>query len=411
MADQLSRDLASLKIDRHLPDERRPHWRGARWLVYAILAGAVVLGYPRMKTYVESLIYKREVDSTEVISISPIQSQVDLTATGYVTPQVTAKVGTKSAGRISKVMIREGQAVNEGQLLFELDPVDERFAMGSAQARIHAAHARAEASRAELSEAEAQLARDEKLLQAGAVTPASVEDRRLRVEALKRRTDASQAEVQVSRAEASVSGQQLRNLRIYAPISGTAVNKPAQLGDVVAEATTLVELVDFDSLLVEVDVPEARLAQVKPEGHCELVLDASPTEHLKCRVVDFTPRVNRAKATATVKVKLVDSATRLWPDMSARVSFLANAVDEQLRKQPAKKLVAKTAVITANDRMGLWVIVERKLRFVPVTTGAVVGANIELTDGPAPGTRVVMNPSPDLRVGQAVKDKQANSDS
>jgi hypothetical protein len=57
------------------------------------------------------------------------------------------------------------------------------------------------------------------------------------------------------------------------------------------------------------------------------------------------------------------------------------------------------------------VIVEKKLQFVPVTTGAVIGSNIELTDGPAPGTRVVANPSPDLRVGQAVKDKQANSDS
>lgn len=334
-----------------------------------------------------------------------------MTATGYVTPQVTAKVGTKAAGRIAKVMTHEGDTVKEGQPLFELDPVDERAALGSAQARIKAAHARVEASRAELSESEAQLARDEKLLQAGAVTPASVEDKKLRVEALKRRVDATEAEVQVSRAEASVSGQQLRNLRIVAPIAGTAVSKPAQVGDVVAEATTLVELVDFQSLLVEVDVPEARLSQVKPEGHCDLVLDAAPTERLKCRVVDFTPRVNRAKATATVKVKLVDPAARLWPDMSARVSFLANEVDDQLRRQPPKKLVAKAAVTTAQDRPGLWVIVEKKLRFVPVTTGAVVGSNIELTDGPAPGTRVVMNPSPDLRVGQAVKDKQANSDS
>lgn len=410
MADQLSRDLASLKIDRSAA-HARPGNRAWSWLIYAGLVGVAVCGYPRAKTYVESFIYKREVDSTEVMMISPIESQVDLTATGYVTPQVTAKVGTKVAGRISKVLIREGETVKEDQMLFELDPVDERAALGSAQARIKAALARVEASRAELGEAEAQLARDEKLLQAGAITPASVEDRRLRIESLKRRTDAAEAEMQVSRAEASVSGQQLRNLRIYSPISGTAVSKPAQVGDVVAEASTLIELVDFESLLVEVDVPEARLSQVKRDGHCELVLDAAPTERLKCRVVDFTPRVNRAKATATVKVRLVESATRLWPDMSARVSFLANEVDEALRRQPAKKLVAKAAVATANNRSGLWVIVERKLRYVPVTTGAVIGSNVELTDGPAPGTRVVMNPSPDLRVGQTVKDKQANSDS
>jgi RND family efflux transporter MFP subunit len=410
MADQLSRDLASLKINRSTPAARSG--RGvARWLVYAALAAGFVVSYPRAKTYVEGLVFKREVESTEVILLSPIQSQVDLTATGYVTPQVTAKIGTKTAGRISKVTIRESDTVKAGQVLFELDPVDERAALGSAQARIKAAHARVEATRAELSEAEAQLAREERLLQAGAVTPAAVEDRRLRVEALRRHSDAAEAEVQVTRAEANVSGQQLRNLRIIAPIAGTAVSKPAQVGEVVADATTLVELVDFESLLVEVDVPEARLSQVKHDGYCELVLDAAPAERLKCRVVDFTPRVNRAKATATVKVKLVDAAPRLWPDMSARVSFLANEVDEQVRRQPPKKIVAKSAVTTTNVRPGLWVIVEKKLQFVPVTTGAVIGSNIELTDGPAPGTRVVANPSPDLRVGQAVKDKQANSDS
>lgn len=410
MADQLSRDLASLKIERS-SGERQQTSKVGRWLLYAGLVGLAVVGYPRAKSYVESLVFKTEVDSTEVILLSPIQSQVDLTATGYVTPQITAKVGTKSAGRISKVLVQEGDTVKAGQLLFELDPADERSALGSAQARIKAAVARVEASRAELSEAEVQLGREESLVAMGATPLAAVEDKKLRVAALKRQAEAAEADVQVSRAEANVSGQQLRNLRIISPISGTAVTKPAQLGDVVAPASTLVELVDFDSLLVEVDVPEARLNQVKPNGFCELVLDAAPAEHLKCKVVDFTPRVNRAKATATVKVKLVDPAQRLWPDMSARVSFLANDVDDALRKQPPKKLVAKSAVAKSNDQLGLWVIVEKKIQFVPVTTGAAVGSNVELTLGPAPGTRVVANPSPDLRAGQAVKDKQAITDS
>lgn len=409
MADQLSRDLASLKIERE-PAERQPG-RYGRWIVLLALAAGAVVGYPRAKAYVEGLVFRREVESAEVILLSPIQSQVDLTATGYVIPQVTAKVGSKSAGRISKVLVQEGDMVKAGQLLFELDPADERSAMGSAQARIKAAAARVEASRADLREAEAQLARDEKLVQMGATAPASVEDRKLRVLALQKQAEAAEAEVQVSRAEANVSGQQLRNLRIFAPISGTAVTKPAQLGDVIAPAMTLIELVDLESLLVEVDVPEARLAQVKRDGPCELVLDAAPTEHLRCKVADFTPRVNRAKATATVKVKLVDHAKRLWPDMSARVSFLANEVDDQLRKQPPKKLVPKVALATEGDRQGLWVIVEKKLRFVPVATGATVGGNVELTDGPAPGTRVVLNPGTDFRPGQSVKDKQAISDS
>jgi RND family efflux transporter MFP subunit len=300
--------------------------------------------------------------------------------------------------------------VKAGDVLFELDPSDERSALLSAQARIKAESAKLEASRADLGEAEAQLARDQRLVAMGATAPATVEDRQLRVAALRKQAEAAEAEVQVSRAEANVSGQQLRNLRIVAPISGTAVTKPVQLGDVVAPAMTLIELVNFDSLLVEVDVPEARLGQVKQDGPCELVLDAAPNEHLKCKVAEFTPRMNRAKATATVKVKLVDSAKRLWPDMSARVSFLANEVDDALRKQPSKKLVPKAALASAGERKGVWTITDKKLLFVPVTAGSETGNNVELVDGPAPGTRVVLSPASDFRDGQGVKDKQAVAD-
>lgn len=406
--DQLSQDLASLKIER-APTERQPHPIG-KWLILAALAIGGALVFPVAKSYVESLVFKREVDTTEVIVLSPIQSQVDLTATGYVIPQVTAKVGSKIEGRISKVFVREGDAVKSGQLLFELDPSDERSLLGSAQARVLAAAARAQASRAEVAQVAAELDREQKLVELGATAPAAVEDKKLRIEALRKQLEASEAEVRVSRAEANVSGQHLRNFLIKAPINGTAVTKPAQVGDVVAPTMTLVELVDFESLLIEVDVPEARLAQIKRAGPCELVLDAAPTETRRCKVEDFAPRMNRAKATATVKVRLLEQVPRLWPDMSAKVSFLANEIDESLRKQPSKKLVARNALTSEGGRPGLWIVNDQKLQFVPVSTGEVSGSNIELIEGPAPGTRVVLNPKQDLRAGQAVKDRRATSD-
>jgi hypothetical protein len=96
--------------------------------------------------------------------------------------------------------------------------------------------------------------------------------------------------------------------------------------------------------------------------------------------------------------------------MSARVSFLANEVDEAVRKQPSKKLVAKTALANSGERKGVWTIADKKLLFVPVSTGVEAGSSIELIDGPAPGTRVVLSPASDFRNGQGVKDKQAVAD-
>ncbi|MGC4067497.1 MAG: efflux RND transporter periplasmic adaptor subunit [Polyangiaceae bacterium] len=226
---------------------------------------------------------------------------------------------------------------------------------------------------------------------------------KLRVDSLRKQAEAVEAETRVSQAEAQVSGQQLRNLRIVSPIAGTAVTKPAQLGDVVGATMTLVELVPFDSLLVEVDVPEARLSQVKTDGPCEVVLDAAPNERLRGKVADFTPRMNRAKATATVKVKLVERPARLWPEMSARVSFLAAEVDEKLRKQPAKKVVARAAIVQVDGRPAVWVVEDKKVRKVPVSLGQAMGSNVEVMDGPGPGTLVVLSPPDDLRAGQTIK--------
>jgi RND family efflux transporter MFP subunit len=402
MSDQLSRDLASLKIDRgNEPDRASPRY--GRWVLLAGLGVLVTLGYPKAKAYFEGLVFQREVSTAEIFLQSPLSSQVDLTATGYVVPQVTAKVGSKLAGRIAKVNVREGETVSEGQVLFELDPADERTALASARARVQAAAARAHASRAELAEAEAQLQRDSKLVDTGAIAPAVLEDRKLRVESLRKQAEAVEAETRVSQAEAQMSGQQLRNLRIVSPIAGTAVTKPAQLGDVVGATMTLVELVPFDSLLVEVDVPEGRLSQVKTDGPCEVVLDAAPNERLRGKVADFTPRMNRAKATATVKVKLVERPARLWPEMSARVSFLAAELDEKLRKQPAKKVVARSAIVQNDGRPAVWIVEDRKVRKVPVNLGSAMGSNVEVVDGPGPGTLVVLSPPDDLRAGQTIK--------
>lgn len=401
MTDQLSQDLLSLRIDRVAPRRRSSAWR---WALGGLgVVGVGLAGAPWVKERVESTLFRAQVQTTRILTVSPIQAAVDLTATGYVVPQIVAKVGSKMGGRIAKVSVVEGMEVEAGQVLFELDPADERRALASAQARVQAAAARTEAAQAELAQAELQLARERQLSTMGASTPATAADLEARVNFLRRQVDAADAETRVMRADAMGSGQQLRNLKIFAPIKGRAVGKPAQLGDVVEPSLTLVELVDFDALLIEVDVPEARLAQVHEKSPCEVVLDAAPEVSLRGEVTEFGPRMNRAKATATVKVKLLDQAQRLWPDMSARVSFLAEAIDEQARQAPAKRMVAKSAVVQRDGQAGLFSIEDNHVKFRPVKPGATKGTELELIDGPEGGAEVVLAPKAELRDGQAIR--------
>ncbi len=106
-------------------------------------------------------------------SLSPVQGAVEVTSSGYVVPQVVAKVGSKLTGRISKVGVREGAAVKAGDVLFELDPSEQRAAVNASQARVLSAAAKVEAARAQLQEVELQLARQEALAKTGAVPAAN----------------------------------------------------------------------------------------------------------------------------------------------------------------------------------------------------------------------------------------------
>ncbi|HVY45558.1 MAG TPA: efflux RND transporter periplasmic adaptor subunit, partial [Minicystis sp.] len=223
-------------------------------------------------------------------------------------------------------------------------------------------------------------------------------------------TEARAADADAAAAEAEVNALhvQLDSTTIASPIDGTATTKPAEVGDVVTPQSTLVELTDFSSLLMEVDVPESKLGQIKTGSPCEVVLDAYPDKRLRGEVVDVSPRLNRAKATGTVKVKVVDAVERMLPEMAGRVSFLAKALDPNEMKEPPKHVVPAGAVVDRAGAKVVFVVDGGKVHMVPVKLGAPFGGGFTLVDGPAPGTHLVKDPPPTLADGEAIKEKGAS---
>jgi len=403
MGDQLSADLASLRIDREAP---RHH---SRWWVWALLVGAALVGLVALArvapaTFVAAF-FPPSVAVTEISTVSPAQADIEVTATGYAVPQIVAKVGTEVTGRVARVAVREGQRVTAGEILFELDPSDEKSALASAHAQTAAAQARVAVARAELEEARLQAARAEGLVADNAAPAAEAEDAAARVKALEEQVRASTAEARASAAQANVQATGLANFTIRAPINGTAVTKPAELGDVAGPQTTLVELADFESMLIETDVPEAKLGLARRGGPCEIVLDALPSQRIRGEVVELGPRVNRAKATGLVKVKLLDPPELLRPDMSGRVSFLSAPLDPAQLKQPPKQIVPAAAIVQRHGAPAVFVLEEERVRLTTVKLGPAFGNGFELVEGPASGTRLVKDPPQDLADGTQVKEK------
>jgi multidrug efflux pump subunit AcrA (membrane-fusion protein) len=185
------------------------------------------------------------------------------------------------------------------------------------------------------------------------------------------------------------------------------LNKPLESGDVVNPATPMAKIADFSSIVVETDVPEARLHLVRPGAPSEIVLDAYPDKRWRGEVVETSPQLNRAKATATVKVRFLDRDDRVLPEMAARVSLLDAPLDLAELSRPPKRVVPGSAVADRSGAKVVFVFEAGRVRMVPVKLGSPFGDGFELMDGPPPGTKVVSEPPPALGDGQMIKERTA----
>lgn len=412
VTDQLSSDLASLKIDRAAPRGRG----GSRWLLalggLAALSAAGYAAYDRGLPYLQAQLLKTEVRTTEVATYSPSQASVELTSSGYVEPQLVTRVGAKIPGRVARVYVREGDRVKAGQRLLELEHADREAAVESARSRAATAEARVATARANLAETEQQARRQRQLAERGVAPAANAEDLEARAASLAHAAKAAEAEVKSAEAEIAALRVNLQYMHIDAPIAGIVTNKPPEVGELlgtenggVASTDKTLELADFATLEVETDVPEGRLHMVKLGAPCEISLDAFPGRRYRGQAVEISSRVNRAKATVGVKVKFVDSAEGVLPDMAARVSFLTQALDPAALHVKPKPVVPSSAVTTRGGAKVVFVIEGDTVRVRTVSLGEQTPSGYELLEGPLVGTRLVADPPETLADGHRIKEK------
>jgi RND family efflux transporter MFP subunit len=412
VSDQLSSDLASLSIDR---SSRSSGGAAKRVVLWLAVLGALGYGiYAYAIPQFQAQVMKTEVSITELSTYSPIQASVELTSSGYVEPQRVSRVGAKVPGRVSALHVRQGQTVKKGDVLLELEQADRQAGIQSAKMRAAAAEARVATARANVAETRVQAERERALVKSGVAPAARAEDLEARVASLTQAVRAAEAEVKASNAEVAALKVDLGYMQVYAPMDGTVINKPPEIGEVVGSDLgtvasdsdqAVIELADFNTLMVETDIPESRLHMVTLGSPCDIALDAFPSRRYRGEAVEINPKVDRAKATVGVKVKFVDPPEGVLPDMSARVSFLSKAIDDAQMKEKPKTIVPASALVDRGGTKVLFVLEDGVVRMRNVTVGAELGGGFEVVDGPSSGTRVVANPPPALVDGQRVKEK------
>src|SRR6202022_3991380 len=112
---------------------------------------------------------------------------------------------------------------------------------------------------------------------------------------------------------------------------------------------------------------------VRAGGPCEIVLDAYPDKRWRGEVVEVSPQLNRAKATATAKVRFLDRDETGLPEMAARVPFPDSPLDQAKLAEPPKKIVPGAALAERAGAKVLFVLDTGRVPMVPVTVGSPLG--------------------------------------
>ena len=395
-------DIGKLKIDRGLAPirtsrRRKRVWRGGI-AIAAVAGGAWYAAQP----------HPVEVTTTAVVTSYPSQQFVQLNATGYVVAQRKAAIASKATGRLEWLGVAEGSTVKAGEVIARLDNRDVVAQAQSAQAAVRVARASLESARAEERDASSQLKRNEDLVAKGFVSQASLDSVRMRAERAVAGVANAQAAIAVAEANARNAQVAVDYTLIRAPFDGVIVSKAANVGDMVTPFSSAVDskgavvnMVDMSTLEVEADVSEGSLAKVSVGQPCEITLDALPDARFRGHVSRMVPTVDRAKATVVTKVRFDTIDPRILPDMSAKVSFLAQEVSAE--QQKPLLAVNPDALATRDGATVLFVVRDGKLAQVPVQRGATLGEVVAIDGAVRTGEKAVLKPAADLGPGTPVK--------
>jgi RND family efflux transporter MFP subunit len=396
-------DLSRLHIERGAAAAiRGARRRRSRWLwvgALIVMAGGAAVWYGQQGAI--------PVEVAAVTQAYPSQAHTLLNATGYVVAQRKAAVASKATGRLEWLGVREGSVVKQGEVIARLENKDVTAAMEQAAANIKVTQANLEQGMAELREAGRVLERSRDLLAKSFVSQAAHDAVVARHEKARAAISGSKAAITVARANFRVAQVAVDQTLIRAPFDGVVLTKNANVGDVITPFSSalgsqaaVVTMADMTTLEVEADVSESNLSKVKLEQPCEIQLDALPDARFRGVLHRLVPTVDRAKATVLAKVRFVDKDTRILPEMSAKVAFLAQEMPAGERS--ARTVTQPAAIVERGGRKVVFLVRDGKAVEMPVDTGPSIGDMVEVTKGARPGDKVVLRPPEKLHDGAAV---------
>lgn len=254
---------------------------------------------------------------------------------GEINARYESDLAFRVPGKIIARYVDVGDQVKPGTLLAQLDPIDMKLNVQTAQAQVAAAES-------EHTLAEIELERHASLLKKKFITQAEYDARMMTYKATKAKLELAQAQLAVMNNQATYNA-------LYADQNGIITTVLAEVGQVVNTGQVVIKLIRPEEKEVVINVPENRVEELKSTLAMKIVLWAQPEVNLSGQLRELAPSADPTTRTYTARIRL------LHPDPAVQLGMTAHVILQAPNEKPTL-LVPLAAVIDQGQGPMVWVV-------------------------------------------------------
>jgi len=257
----------------------------------------------------------------EYETTNPFISSIELTSvvTGKVIPEDEVEIKPQLNGIIEKILVEEGDTVQNGQLIAVIKVVPDERSVYGAQAQVTS-------SKLNLENGEKQLNRAKELFAKQIISQQEFEDAELRYNSAKENLKAAENDLEIIR-NGSVAGSSTANTNIRATLSGTILEIPVEVGDQVIAAnnfnagTSVAIIADLSQMIFEGKVDEAEVGNLTNGMKIIVSMAAIPDKEFDAKLKFVAPKGTEEGGAVQFKI---EAELTLDDDTFVRAGYSAN---------------------------------------------------------------------------------------
>ncbi len=397
-------------------------WKIVIGVAVAAILGIVLLGSIRGKD--------RNVPKVTTAKVEKVDLVAKVTANGKIQARRKVDLSALVMGQIVNLAVKEGDQVQKGQLLLQIDKAQLAAGVAGREASLAAMSNDLQAARSNALQAKADFDRARQNFNAKILSEAEFQKAKSVWDAAQANVSATEERLRETGANLAASRDSLSKTTVVSPIAGIVTGLPVKEGEVTVigtmnnAGTQLMTISDMSEVEAVMMVDETSVPQVHVGQTANLTIDAYPGRTFKGTITevgsspilkndpDLLSLVQNSEAiNFKAKIRLDDPPKTIRPGFSVTAEIVtgrkegATAIpiqalvvrDVPQKKDPKSKTPPKQATGRPATEEGVYLVKGGKLGFAKVDTGIAGELMIEIKTGLTPGQEIVTGPFKVLR--------------